>query len=122
MPETTAPRPEPGRSSRGVSASRGAGSAALGRGLAARLALEEEGPQAHAEHVAGEGRHQPHPAVQAAGGDAAEVGADVAAEGQARAVAEQDRKSTRLNSSHVRISYAVFCLKKKKPPLKRCTQ
>src|SRR5690554_7792002 len=28
--------------------------------------------------------------------------------------AEGDRKSTRLNSSHVRISYAVFCLKKKK--------
>src|SRR5690554_7074335 len=27
--------------------------------------------------------------------------------------AYQDRKSTRLNSSHVRISYAVFCLKKK---------
>src|SRR5436305_11995989 len=26
----------------------------------------------------------------------------------------QDRKSTRLNSSHVRISYAVFCLKKKR--------
>src|SRR5437868_7539432 len=26
-----------------------------------------------------------------------------------------DRKSTRLNSSHVSISYAVFCLKKKKP-------
>src|SRR3989442_11317517 len=28
-----------------------------------------------------------------------------------------DRKSTRLNSSHVRISYAVFCLKKKKKHL-----
>src|SRR5690606_39743280 len=28
-------------------------------------------------------------------------------------VAEIDRKSTRLNSSHVKISYAVFCLKKK---------
>src|SRR3989442_3419012 len=28
--------------------------------------------------------------------------------------ADGDRKSTRLNSSHVRISYAVFCLKKKK--------
>src|SRR6266699_5504727 len=28
--------------------------------------------------------------------------------------AARDRKSTRLNSSHVRISYAVFCLKKKK--------
>src|SRR5690606_39465299 len=27
---------------------------------------------------------------------------------------KQDRKSTRLNSSHVKISYAVFCLKKKK--------
>src|SRR5436309_4904253 len=28
--------------------------------------------------------------------------------------AAKDRKSTRLNSSHVKISYAVFCLKKKK--------
>src|SRR5437667_12430615 len=27
---------------------------------------------------------------------------------------ERDRKSTRLNSSHITISYAVFCLKKKK--------
>src|SRR5437868_12709184 len=31
-----------------------------------------------------------------------------------RAHRPQDRKSTRLNSSHVSISYAVFCLKKKK--------
>src|SRR5439155_26940477 len=31
---------------------------------------------------------------------------------QARAGADGDRKSTRLNSSHVAISYAVFCLKK----------
>src|SRR3712207_7464339 len=30
---------------------------------------------------------------------------------------EQDRKSTRLNSSHANISYAVFCLKKKLHPL-----
>src|SRR5437868_15346523 len=30
------------------------------------------------------------------------------------AVRAEDRKSTRLNSSHVSISYAVFCLKKKK--------
>src|SRR5690606_42096471 len=28
--------------------------------------------------------------------------------------ADEDRKSTRLNSSHVKISYAVFCLKKKR--------
>src|SRR3989442_11755877 len=31
-----------------------------------------------------------------------------------RPVRIRDRKSTRLNSSHVRISYAVFCFKKKK--------
>src|SRR5690606_40230150 len=32
----------------------------------------------------------------------------------ARKAPVRDRKSTRLNSSHVKISYAVFCLKKKK--------
>src|SRR5258708_15604293 len=32
-----------------------------------------------------------------------------------------DRKSTRLNSSHQIISYAVFCLKKKKHPAPACT-
>src|SRR5690554_6027550 len=31
----------------------------------------------------------------------------------------EDRKSTRLNSSHVRISYAVFCLKKKNPAIQQ---
>src|SRR5207249_9977823 len=31
----------------------------------------------------------------------------------------RDRKSTRLNSSHVSISYAVFCLKKKTPAERR---
>src|SRR5690349_22071518 len=40
--------------------------------------------------------------------DAVELGRDVLA------AAVEDRKSTRLNSSHVEISYAVFCLKKKK--------
>src|SRR5207302_4914595 len=32
----------------------------------------------------------------------------------------RDRKSTRLNSSHVKISYAVFCLKKKKKKTMYC--
>src|SRR2546430_7394545 len=32
----------------------------------------------------------------------------------------RDRKSTRLNSSHSQISYAVFCLKKKKPEIGHC--
>src|SRR5688572_31046467 len=38
---------------------------------------------------------------------------------------DQDRKSTRLNSSHSQISYAVFCLKKKRTtsvsPISKCT-
>src|SRR5690242_21295313 len=38
-----------------------------------------------------------------------------------RAGWRQDRKSTRLNSSHMSISYAVFCLKKKKKKKKRST-
>src|SRR2546427_7046934 len=33
---------------------------------------------------------------------------------------ERDRKSTRLNSSHSQISYAVFCLKKKKKSQENC--
>src|SRR5690606_41943652 len=46
--------------------------------------------------------------------DGARVRTDAAApEVRHRAHAE-DRKSTRLNSSHVKISYAVFCLKKQK--------
>src|SRR2546430_12803682 len=48
-----------------------------------------------------------------------DVPADALALGRARQVvkpgwAKGDRKSTRLNSSHSQISYAVFCLKKKK--------
>src|SRR5256885_6942967 len=42
----------------------------------------------------------------------AQTGTVVATWGRLRA----DRKSTRLNSSHLVISYAVFCLKKKKQP------
>src|SRR5690625_6970109 len=38
-----------------------------------------------------------------------------AAPGGEGTVVSLDRKSTRLNSSHVAISYAVFCLKKNKP-------
>src|SRR3712207_7672802 len=35
-------------------------------------------------------------------------------------LADADRKSTRLNSSHANISYAVFCLKKKKKRMNLC--
>src|SRR5690625_5915218 len=48
----------------------------------------------------------------------ASEGSEEATEASAKAAAasqeRRDRKSTRLNSSHVAISYAVFCLKKKK--------
>src|SRR5690625_5700301 len=59
------------------------------------------------------------------GGELAETGAqlshtELVTQGQAELAQlfpwldwQQDRKSTRLNSSHVAISYAVFCLKKK---------
>src|SRR2546428_4651047 len=40
----------------------------------------------------------------------------------ATSAAEPDRKSTRLNSSHDQISYAVFCLKKKKTELHHSRQ
>src|SRR3712207_9011238 len=42
------------------------------------------------------------------------VGATARLRDRLVAVARTDRKSTRLNSSHANISYAVFCLKKKK--------
>src|SRR2546427_3592589 len=48
-----------------------------------------------------------------AGADIAEFAGSVEA-GVERALRDLDRKSTRLNSSHSQISYAVFCLKKKK--------
>src|SRR5947208_8165955 len=48
-------------------------------------------------------------------------GADVRAGGRIEPVEQrEDRKSTRLNSSHQIISYAVFCLKKKKRNKKQC--
>src|SRR5690606_39569993 len=55
---------------------------------------------------------------QAVGADRPQVrqpqqAAEVLAHVTARGAVRQDRKSTRLNSSHVKISYAVFCLKKK---------
>src|SRR2546427_8445141 len=41
------------------------------------------------------------------------------AEGSLQPARDRDRKSTRLNSSHSQISYAVFCLKKKKKKIKK---
>src|SRR5690606_41251990 len=63
-------------------------------------------------HVDWLGASAGHAAVQAA----ADVYALLGAAGNLgyHGDVSEDRKSTRLNSSHVKISYAVFCLKKKK--------
>src|SRR2546422_3018701 len=66
--------------------------------------------RAPAHHRAGDRA----PARKARGGDRAEDLHGCLAGPARRRAPEQDRKSTRLNSSHGYISYAVFCLKKKK--------
>src|SRR5690625_4810079 len=53
--------------------------------------------------------HEAVPVLEVGGGDLLALGE----------VVPRDRKSTRLNSSHVAISYAVFCLKKKKKHKKK---
>src|SRR5690349_23067986 len=62
---------------------------------------------AHRQPFGHRGRHRD-------GAELARPGRIAAALRHRCAEAEVDRKSTRLNSSHVEISYAVFCLKKKK--------
>src|SRR5438445_5843652 len=47
-------------------------------------------------------------------GEMRRAGAAAGLDARAQHDGEEDRKSTRLNSSHANISYAVFCLKKKK--------
>src|SRR3712207_7329552 len=71
-------------------------------------------------------RDQPNGLAAALGCDLTEAGtivtdadgrtnvAGLYAAGDAATAHSRDRKSTRLNSSHANISYAVFCLKKKK--------
>src|SRR3712207_6978900 len=64
---------------------------------------QHPGPEHLAEHLGVLDAAEPQP-----------VGPDVG-ERREQEEGDQDRKSTRLNSSHANISYAVFCLKKKKP-------
>src|SRR5256885_13056399 len=62
--------------------------------------------------------------AQAIGADADAVVRELRALYPEEEVSVEDRKSTRLNSSHLVISYAVFCLKKKKesPEHEYCAQ
>src|SRR3712207_8056470 len=66
------------------------------------------------EHGGAEGERDAHSRVagdERSRGRAPETGSFHPGDG------DRDRKSTRLNSSHANISYAVFCLKKKTQPL-----
>src|SRR3712207_8295321 len=77
-----------------------------------RQGVEQRGGVARGETCAAHERQQ-HSGDQGTGEDdrRGELREDPGAIG---GVGRQDRKSTRLNSSHANISYAVFCLKKKK--------
>src|SRR5690349_24992783 len=61
----------------------------------------------------GDGEDRLLPAARGDGGAADGGLGGGCGEGGCGGEREEDRKSTRLNSSHVEISYAVFCLKKK---------
>src|SRR5437870_9861696 len=74
------------------------------------------GQRVGAEGLDGEALEPGRLGFRIAGIDGAEIAANghgAEVEAGAVDVADVDRKSTRLNSSHVAISYAVFCLKKK---------
>src|SRR3712207_8660752 len=74
-----------------------------GQRILVGLEHRDEAPARHAERDGGDDERQ-----------AEAVGLEEARELRYRLLLALDRKSTRLNSSHANISYAVFCLKKKK--------
>src|SRR3712207_7693927 len=74
-------------------------------------AREVEGHAVVAQDVAADDAGLLEPGRLVQGFHVEDGGVDVAADVVGRQ--RQDRKSTRLNSSHANISYAVFCLKKK---------
>src|SRR5437870_10323860 len=63
--------------------------------------------------MGGQGLAVPLPPGHVHGSDSATCSCACSTSAPARRSMHKDRKSTRLNSSHVAISYAVFCLKKK---------
>src|SRR5690606_41078754 len=80
----------------------------------ADLTTQTEVPFIHVADAAGAST-LPDIVFYVAGGLIGAAGGDIQASSRTLLVdqVERDRKSTRLNSSHVKISYAVFCLKKK---------
>src|SRR5437773_4925578 len=82
-----------------------------GRQSEARVCGQRQGPDR--DQVPREGR-ETFPDDVLVGAPVDEPGDDQSGRIAAEDFKDRDRKSTRLNSSHITISYAVFCLKKKK--------
>src|SRR5690625_5159182 len=80
--------------------------------IAVRATADGVPPRQEARHRLGEGARLRFHCYQLSGG---RMGVEAAEDStQVRPIrSDRDRKSTRLNSSHVAISYAVFCLKQK---------
>src|SRR5947209_15892719 len=86
----------------------------MGRGVPVLLVLRADRALLRCLPAEPNGHEDGHPAYRDAGGELY-AGGYVPAYPYAAALSDaKDRKSTRLNSSHANISYAVFCLKKKK--------
>src|SRR5690625_6950955 len=83
------------------------------------LSLHDALPICSAPDIAGQDRADPTATVLSVALMLDHLGHPDAAS-RVRDAASGDRKSTRLNSSHVAISYAVFCLKKKKQTQRAC--
>src|SRR5207253_9419402 len=96
-------------------AGRGGGATGLVPGGRHRRALRRGRVRAGAARDGGCGGVARGPAHRRPGGAGRRAAAALRERRRGRA---SDRKSTRLNSSHVAISYAVFCLKKKKKNIK----
>src|SRR3712207_8165511 len=77
------------------------------------LSLHDALPISHLRQRLGQLDAQPVQLEVVAVGVALEQGGGGAGDGGTHGYQVEDRKSTRLNSSHANISYAVFCLKKK---------
>src|SRR3712207_6931190 len=87
----------------------------LFRSRPARLARDDEERLADVDGLLGLAHGVGVRRVEHAEAVRAEAAAeDLGREARPSHAEQQDRKSTRLNSSHANISYAVFCLKKKK--------
>src|SRR5205085_8057073 len=85
----------------------------LDRTRLAQAASERQAAADRAQREAAE-RHSAELQQQLANEQASRVAQSAEVERLRQQIDEKDRKSTRLNSSHSQISYAVFCLKKKK--------